>query len=124
MPCIETASRPEHPTPAPREVQALLLLDAARRLQAAQSGAVRSAEPASRDAIDAALVHNRRLWHDVVESAAATEPALPCAVRHSLASLGLLVDHQTVAFAADPRPERIAALIGINHDIADGLLGT
>lgn len=123
MPCIETAISPEHPTPAPREIQALLLLDAARRLQAAQSGAVRSSERAGRDAIEAALVHNRRLWHDVVEAAAVPDPALPCAVRHSLASLGLLVDHQTVAFAADPRPERLSALIGINRDIADGLLG-
>ncbi|MFD2184222.1 flagellar biosynthesis regulator FlaF [Rhodoplanes azumiensis] len=123
MPCIETANSPEHPTPAPREIQALLLRDAAWRLQAAQSGAVQNGEQTSRDAIDAALVHNRRLWHEVVEAAAAPDPALPCAVRHSLASLGLLVDHQTVAFATDPRPERLATLIGINRDIADGLLG-
>jgi flagellar protein FlaF len=77
----------------------------------------------SKDEIDAALSYNRRLWSDLVDTVCTRQPTLPTEVRQSIASLGLFVDHRTVAIAADPRPEHLTALIGLNRDIAAGLLG-
>ncbi|MTW18699.1 flagellar protein FlaF [Rhodoplanes serenus] len=100
------------------DLGAHLLLDSARRLQAVQRR-----WDGSRDEIDAALSYNRRLWSDLVDTVCTRQPTLPTEVRQSIASLGLFVDHRTVAIAADPRPEHLTALIGLNRDIAAGLLG-
>ncbi|RAI44897.1 flagellar biosynthesis regulator FlaF [Rhodoplanes roseus] len=113
-----TASSPEHRKLAPRDVQAHLLLEAASRLQAVQSG-----WSDSRNEIAEALSHNRRLWDDLLVSACDCPPALPSQVRQCIASLGLYVAHQTTAIAADPQPDRLTPLIGLNRDIAAGLLG-
>jgi flagellar protein FlaF len=106
-------------TPAnPREVEAAFLLDAALRLQDVQSR-----WETSRAEIDDALRYNHRLWDRFLKSIADSSLALPIDVRQTIANLGLFVSHQTCAIASDPRPERLTALIGINRDLADGLLG-
>lgn len=102
----------------PREVEAALLLDAALRLQQVQT---RWDE--SRTKIDAALNYNHRRWGIFLASICKGDHALPCEVRHTIANLGLFVSRETAAIAADPRPERLNALISINRDIAAGLLG-
>lgn len=113
-----TSSRPGHPAAAPREIQAHLLLEAALRLQAVQTR-----WDNSKGDVDEALSYNRRLWSDFLDCVGDSRPSLPHEVRHSIASLGLFVENQTIAIAADPRPERLTTLIGINREIAAGLLG-
>lgn len=102
----------------PREVEAALLLDAALRLQEVQS---RWGE--SRTKVDAALHYNHKRWGIFLASICNGDHALPCEVRHTIANLGLFVSRETTAIAADPRPERLTALISINRDLAAGLLG-
>lgn len=117
MPSAATSSRPT-PDSAPREVEAHLLLEAALRLQAVQTR-----WDNSKGDIDEALSYNRRLWSDFLDTVCGSPSELPGEIRHSLATLGLFVENQSVAIAADPRPERLTALILINRDIAAGLLG-
>jgi flagellar protein FlaF len=105
-------------TPAPREFEAHLLLEAALRLQAVQTH-----WDNSKGDVDEALSYNRRLWSDFLDSVCDHRPSLPNEVRQTIATLGLLVANQTSAIAADPRPERLTTLIGINREIAAGLLG-
>lgn len=111
------------PTGNPREFEAALLLDAALRLQSAQrAGEAGEAEKGAR-AVEGALAHNRRLWSVFLASIAGGDRPLPCEIRQTMASLGLFVSHQSAAYEADPRPERLSALIGLNRDLAAGLLG-
>jgi flagellar protein FlaF len=100
----------------PREVEAALLLDAALRLQEVQSRW-------DENRANAALHYNHRRWGIFLASIGTGDQALPCEVRHTIANLGLFVSHETTAIAADPRPERLTALISINRDLAAGLLG-
>ncbi|MEZ5786971.1 MAG: flagellar biosynthesis regulator FlaF [Xanthobacteraceae bacterium] len=102
----------------PREAEAALLLDAALRLQEVQS---RWEE--SRANVDDALHYNHQRWGIFLASICNAKNPLPCEVRHTIANLGLFVSRETTAIAADPRPERLTALIGINRDLAAGLLG-
>lgn len=102
----------------PREVEAALLLDAALRLQEVQS---RWEE--GRAKVNDALHYNRQRWNVFLASICNAKNPLPCEVRHTIANLGLFVSRESTAIAADPRPERLTALIGINRDLAAGLLG-
>ncbi|NVO15120.1 MAG: flagellar biosynthesis regulator FlaF [Rhodoplanes sp.] len=118
MQSAATGNPPTSPPPAPRELEAHLLLEAALRLQAVQA-----TWDNSKGDVDEALSYNRRLWSDFLDSVCEHRPALPNEVRQTIATLGLFVANQTSAIAADPRPERLTALIGINREIAAGLLG-
>lgn len=102
----------------PREIEAALLLDAALRLQEVQSRWDESGAD-----VDDALHYNRQRWSVFLASICDAEHPLPCDVRHTIANLDLFVTRATTAIAADPRPERLTALIGINRDLAAGLLG-
>jgi flagellar biosynthesis activator protein FlaF len=113
-----TSNPQASPPSAPREVDAHLLLEAALRLQAVQTH-----WDNSKGDVDEALSYNRRLWTDFLDSVCDHRPALPNEVRQIIATLGLFVANQTSAIAADPRPERLTPLIGINREIAAGLLG-
>lgn len=115
-----TKSRQANPSNRrnPREVEAALLLEAALRLQEAQARWGNS-----RAKVDAALLYNHKRWGIFLASIGKGDHALPCEVRHTIANLGLFVSHETTAIAADPRPERLTALISINRDLAAGLLG-
>jgi flagellar protein FlaF len=102
----------------PREFEAALLLEAALRLQDVQSR-----WDSARDKVDEALLYNRNLWRLFLASIADSAPPLPLEIRQNIANLGLFVTHQTLAIASDPRPERLTSLIGINRELAAGLLG-
>lgn len=102
----------------PREAEAAFLLDAALRLQDVQNRWA-----TSRAEIDEALLYNHRLWEHFLSSIADPDHPLPIEIRQTIANLGLFVSHETCAIASDPRPERLTALIGINRDLAAGLLG-
>ena len=102
----------------PRELEADLLLDAARRLQTAQE----SWEGPSEN-LDSALYFNRRLWTFFLSSVTSDDNPLPIGIRQNIANLGLFVCKQTLAILADPKPQNLGSLININRELAAGLLG-
>jgi flagellar biosynthesis activator protein FlaF len=102
----------------PRELEADLLLKAASRLQA-----IHDAWDARRAELDSALLYNRKLWAIFLSSVTSAEHPLPVAIRQNVANLGLFVMNQTVSMLRDPRRDQLGALIGINRELAAGLLG-
>ncbi|MFZ0103661.1 MAG: flagellar biosynthesis regulator FlaF [Pseudolabrys sp.] len=101
----------------PREVEANLLFQSASRLQAiADHWDGKAAE--LRDA----LLYNRRLWTIFVASVTSDANPLPEDIRRNVTHLGLYVLRRTLLILADPRPGSLAVLIGINRNLASGLL--
>lgn len=101
----------------PREVEANLLFQSASRLQAiADHWDGKAAE--LRDA----LLYNRRLWTIFVASVTSDANPLPEDIRRNVTHLGLYVLRRTFLILADPRPASLAVLIGINRNLASGLL--
>ena len=105
-------------TSSPRELEADLLLKAAARLQAISDG-----WDTGRDQIDEALLYNRKLWSIFLTSVTRADNPLPAAVRQNVANLGIFVLNQTLSLIAEPKREKLVALISINREIAAGLLG-
>ncbi len=101
----------------PRDLEADLLLDAARRLQA-----IRDGWDDRRPELHAALINNRTLWSIFVTSATSPKNPLPADVRQNIANLGIFVFKQTIALQADPTPEKLDSLISINRELAAGLI--
>jgi len=103
---------------SPRELEAILLLQAGSRLRAVQNSWDRS-----RSELDDALLFNRKLWSIFLTSVTSTNNPLPTAVRQNVANLGLFVMNQTITTLSDPRPEQLDSLIAINREVAAGLMG-
>ncbi len=103
---------------SPRELEADLLLDAARRLQSVQESWNGADEN-----LDSALHFNRRLWTFFLSAVTSNENPLPSDIRQNVANLGLFVCKQTLAILADPKPQNLGSLININREVAAGLLG-
>jgi flagellar biosynthesis activator protein FlaF len=102
----------------PRELEADLLLKAASRLQA-----IHDAWDGRRTELDGALLYNRKLWSIFLTSVTSANHPLPAAIRQNVANLGLFVMNQTVAILREPKREQLGTLIGINRELAAGLLG-
>jgi flagellar protein FlaF len=102
----------------PRAIEANLLLHAASRLQALQD----PWEGKTPD-LDDALLYNRKLWTIFLTSVTNSENPLPAEIRQNVANLGLFVIKKTMSILIDPRPDKLGSLIGINRDVAFGLLG-
>jgi flagellar biosynthesis activator protein FlaF len=103
---------------SPRELEADLLLDAARRLQS-----VHESWNGPSENLDSALHFNRKLWTFFMSAVTNKENPLPADVRQNVANLGLFVCKQTIAILADPKPQNLVSLININREVAAGLLG-
>jgi flagellar protein FlaF len=102
----------------PRELEADLLLKAASRLQA-----IHDSWDRGKSGLDEALLYNRKLWSIFLTSVTSSEHPLPVAVRQNVANLGLFVMNQTVSMMSNPKREHLGSLIGINRELAAGLLG-
>jgi flagellar protein FlaF len=102
----------------PRELEAILLLNAAARLQAVQEGWDRT-----KPGLDDALRYNRKLWTIFVDSIAAPDHPLPAEIRQNVANLGIFVMNHTISILANPQPARLTPLITINRELAAGLRG-
>jgi flagellar biosynthesis activator protein FlaF len=105
-------------TSNPRELEADLLLKAAARLQA-----VSDAWDTGADQIDEALLYNRKLWSIFLTSVTRADNPLPTMIRQNVANLGIFVLNQTLSVMAEPKREKLGALININRELATGLLG-
>lgn len=102
---------------SPRATEADLLLDAATRLQTVQH----NWDSRSSGDLDQALRYNRVLWTIFISTVTKTDNPLPKPIRQNVANLGLFVLKHTISILAEPKPEKISALIDINRNLAAGL---
>ena len=105
-------------TQSPRELEASVLLKAASRLQA-----VRDDWNGRRGELDEALTFNRKLWTILVTSVTDADNPLPQAIKNNIANLAIFVFERTITVMTEPAPEKLAALVTINREIAAGLRG-
>lgn len=100
----------------PRDLEASLLVKAASLLQSAKDD---WDKPGS--ALDQALAYNQRLWSVFASAVADPGSPLPIEIRNNIASLSVFIFNQTIAAQARPAPDKVAALININREVAAGL---
>ncbi len=102
----------------PRELEASLLLKAARKLQAVKDGWSGGGQELSD-----ALTFNRRLWTVLATSATHANNPLPRDVKQNIGNLAIFIFNHTLNVTNEPAPERLNSLIQINCMIAEGLRG-
>ena len=105
-------------TASPRDLEALLLLKAASKLQAVYEGW--SDKPKG---LEDALLYNRRLWVVFVDAVLSEESHLPVGIRQNIANLGIFVMGETFSLMTNPEPNHLVPLININRGLAAGLQG-
>lgn len=105
-------------TSSPREIEAQALLKAARQLQE-----VLSNWKGPDNAMQAALLFNRRLWSIFLSAAESKDNPQPIDIRQNVANIGVFVMKRTVDMQLNPDPAKLKALIDINCNIAAGLSG-
>ena len=103
-------------TQSPRELEASVLMRAATHLQA-----VRDDWAGRRGELDEALTYNRKLWTVLVTSATDAENPLPLPIKNNIANLAIFVFERTITVMTEPAPEKLAALVTINRELAAGL---
>lgn len=103
-------------TAGPRELEAILLLEAAARLQG-----VYNSWRDKPTGLDNALMYNRRLWTVLIDAVMKDDNQLPVKVRNNLMSLGAFVLGETFALMTRPTLDRLKTIIKINRGIATGL---
>lgn len=99
--------------PATAEVDAIVLRQAADRLQKAQQS------PAE-DYFEETLLYNQLIW-TVIQSEMTAENPLSPEIKANLVSLSIFVDKQTVKAIGTREPELLNTLIDINRNISLGL---
>ena len=111
-----SAARANQSVDSPRELEASLLIKAAVRLQA-----ISDDWSLADRGLDDALSYNRKLWTLLVSAVVAEDNPLPVGIKTNILSLANFIFNQTFRIAANPAPEGLRVLIGINRDIAAGL---
>jgi flagellar biosynthesis activator protein FlaF len=106
---------------APGHTEAWALIEAARRMAAAIEASLED-EEGGRKQMQEALRLNWRLWTIFQANLVTESVAVPDPIRVNMLTLCKFVDSQTAAAIPAPSPERLAALININRNIASGLL--
>ena len=99
--------------PGTAEVDAIVLRQAADRLQKAQQS------PAE-DYFEETLLYNQLIW-TVIQSEMTAENPLSPEIKANLVSLSIFVDKQTVKAIGTREPELLNTLIDINRNISLGL---
>ncbi len=105
-------------TAPPRELEAILLLKAAAKLQA-----IHDAWPENSPEFDDALLYNRKLWTVLLDTVNRDDNQLPKPVRNNLVQLGMFVMNETFAAMTKPTLNQLKAMIKVNRGIAVGLRG-
>lgn len=106
-------------TPDQREVEARVLLKAAKKMQDLQ----KDWDSMSLEVLDEVLRFNRQIWLMFVDTAVEDEnPARPTELRNNIANLGVFIFKRTTEILAKPEKEKMNILIEINQDIAAGLM--
>jgi flagellar protein FlaF len=105
-------------TASPRELESLLLLKAAHKLQSVHDKWTDGAH-----GLDDAVLYNRRLWTVFLDSVCDEASALPLQVRQNIANIGIFVMTQTFSLMSNPQPSQLISLVNINRELAAGLRG-
>jgi len=92
------------------------LEELSRRLQAGETPTV--AETGE------TLEYNQKLWQLFVSDARNEDHPLPQEIKNNIASLALFMFKRTLEVMADPKAEKLQAMIEINRNIAAGLMKT
>jgi flagellar protein FlaF len=103
-------------TMSPRDLEASLLLKAARQLHVLQD--CWSDKPG--DLADA-LEYNKKLWTILLSAVTNPDNPLPLEIRQNVANIGIFVMGQTLEIAQEPTPEKIGTLVNVNSELAKGL---
>lgn len=101
-----------------REAEAAVLIKAANQLRG-----VRHDWPEHARTLNEALTFNQRVWMLIATDATAPESPLPEAIKENVGRLGLFVLRSCIDTMIAPTPEKLEALITINHHLAAGLQG-
>ena len=116
----ETKPDPGNPT----YTEAWALIESAKRMAAPLERAPLE-NPNNRHELREALRLNWRLWTIFQSELAVNEnDTVPTTLRQNILNLCNFVDKQTVDTLHEPTPEKVAALIDINCNVANGLLET
>ena len=102
---------------SPRRLEAMLLLEAAAKLQRAHDEW--RAKPPSE--LDEALLYNRRLWTILLDAVIREDNMLPLEVRRNITTLGAYVMGETFSMMTKPDLNHLKAMIKVNRGIATGL---
>lgn len=106
-------------TPDQRELEARVLLKAAKNMQALQD----EWENVTPEMLDDVLRYNRQIWLMFVDTAVEDEDQnRPQDLRNNIANLGVFIFNHTVDTLAAPAKEKLDILIEINREIAAGLM--
>ncbi len=101
-----------------RELESAALYKSARQLELVQQG-WEAGDRVVR--LEEALRYNQRLWTFFQAELEADDSQLPRALRANLLRLARFTDTRTFELLAEPKRERLQALIDINRNIAAGL---
>jgi flagellar biosynthesis activator protein FlaF len=107
-------------TVEPRQLEANVLLKAARQLEEVRQ----SWMPERGTELEDALMYNRKLWTVFATEAADDGNPLPLPIRNNTANIAVFVFKRTLELQAAPAPEKIDPLIEINRNLAAGLLAS
>ena len=111
-------ARTSQTTGTAREIEAQALLMAARKLRDVQANWVGPDQ-----AMQKALLFNRRLWTIFISAVESDENPQPADVRKNIHNIGMFVIKQTIEMQMSPDPLKLKPLIDINCNIAAGLAG-
>jgi flagellar protein FlaF len=101
-----------------RELESAALSKAARQLDDVRRAWAAADRPRR---LEEALTYNRRLWTFFQGELAASDHPMPRELRVDILRLSAFVDRRTMEVFADPQPQKLAALIEINRQLAAGL---
>ncbi len=101
-----------------RELEAAALFKCARLLEACQKAWDEPGRPAE---LETALRQNMRLWTLFQAELASPDNRMPTDIRVNLLKISRFIDQRTFEVMAEPRPEKLQALIDINRNIGSGL---
>jgi flagellar protein FlaF len=104
----------------PRQLEANVLLKAARQLEEVRNGW----QPERETELEDALLYNRKLWTVFAAEVADDANPLPVPIRNNIANIAVFVFKRTLELQATPAPEKIDPLIEINRSLAAGLLAS
>src|SRR5882757_2968574 len=103
-------------TMSPRELEASLLLKAARQLQFVQED-----WNSKRSDLADALDYNKKLWTFLLTAVTNPDNPLPATIRENVANLGIFILGQILETAQDPSADKIKVLVNLNRELASGL---
>jgi flagellar protein FlaF len=118
---LEAYEKVNKATMSGRDVEAAVLTKAALKLKACQDDWDAEDRAAK---LDDALRFNQKVWSVFQGELAEKDNPLPIQIKENLFRLGAFVDRRIFETMSFPSPEKLTAVININHNIAAGLRGS